>query len=282
MEVENAEQLAGILQKCLEGGEGRVVIQAGHYPLDILGNEAIDRLDATATSSLARNFANFAGLSWSVACALTRMLSATTQSVQVMTLVNDWQFLRAGAGGRRAQVREASLARGRYYSRVPTLPAMHLAILAAQGLGDESVFKWSQERWLFSEDSLRTGLAATLKRLKAEGRARDLGIVEETTPEGEPIVRVQCSLDHEVCLLYCGNTNCAGEVVELLRVLHERGVRRFVNVFPRECMIPVEAGTVTAHDIFTFDGMLVVNAGLTVVEGRADTDLSGVVSIHEF
>jgi hypothetical protein len=64
------------------------------------------------------------------------------------------------------------------------------------------------------------------------------------------------------CLLFCGSTGCAGEVVELLRELQTRGVTRFINLFPFPCREPVVAGTALARQLFQIDKMRIINIAL--------------------
>jgi len=279
--VTSTADLRALLSEVLEEGSGPAVLQAGHFALDLPDGVVSDRLSVDA-GVLRSPFAMFADSTWRAACSLVSTLKQNNVDdvPTLMVLVNDWQFLRRKEEDRRRQESAASRARKAYYQSVNRLPRMHETALVEAGLTRSDVFKCNPERWLFSEHDLRVGLAATLRRLRLEGRSEELGIVETRTATGDPVIRIRSTMDAEVCLLYCGNTNCAGEVVELLRVLQDRGVRRFVNLFPLECLTPVEAGTAVANDLFDLTGLLIANIGLDRWTLASSGELIGEARIH--
>lgn len=273
-EVYGQATLVSRLKEALAGSESPIVIQAGHFALDWLDGQASDRLEPT-DGALGQRFGAFCSESWGVGMALVRCLDeGGREGSLLMTLVNDWQFLRPMAhrnlkGDRRREFeRQAALARNRYYHTTSRLPQALLKRLGDAGLTSERIFKSSASRWLFSETELREGLAKTLMRERRDGRLGELGVLEETLPGGGTAIRARSTLDQEVCLLYCGSANCAGEVVELLRVLYGRGIRSFVNIFPTECESPVAAGTTIGLDMFKLMDFRIVNVAMTVEGGE--------------
>jgi hypothetical protein len=179
---------------------------------------------------------------------------------QLIILVNDWQFLVPKDPEKRRRESLAASLRREYYNRVPTLPLLHMRTMASCGLPTEQILPASQKHWMFSESGLRQKLAATIRALmKEEPAAKRLGLYKHFDGKWQPIVCAQSEDGTRYPLLYCGNSNCAGEVVELLRDLYTRQVRHFVNVFPAQCKVPVETGTEIARQLFGLDGMTVAN-----------------------
>jgi hypothetical protein len=131
--------------------------------------------------------------------------------------------------------------------------------MAGYQLPHEQVLPASQERWMFSESVLRLQFAARVRSLiKDEAAVKQLGLSVSFNENGQPIVSTE-SAGEDCSLLYCGNSGCAGEIVELLNQLYVKGVRRFINIFPGECLVPVKSGTEIARRIFDLKDMKIVN-----------------------
>ena len=242
------------------------VIHAGHYSLADEGDGAADGLDDDSPSM---PFSSFARLTWRVACRLVADARSTGVDVKLLVLVNDWQFLHVRDGDRRASESRAATLRRTYYRDTARLPRYHATTLEEFALDPNVVMPSRDERWLFSETELRSDLAATVRGIFARGEAEKHSLSREFNSDGEPIITVQTVDACDYTLLYCGSTNCAGEIVELLRILRQRGVDLFVNLLPRQCFAPVETGTLLAHRIYGLAGMKIMNVSIPFVEDLA-------------
>jgi hypothetical protein len=241
-----------------------LVIHAGHYAL-VQNHDgmAADCLDKVRFPGVDLGFAEFSRCTWESAC---RAMAAkhVKANAKLMVLVNDWQFLTSGAGSRRVSERSAAQRREEYYRGTSTLPPFHLQQLKRHNLSDDVILRNSEKRWLFSESSLRNELSSVIREIVAdEKRASEVGIRKFFTENGEPVIDA-CDEEHgKFCLLYCGNTNCAGEVVSLLAALHQRGVRRFLNIYPSQCREPVGAGTRLAGRLFNLEDLRIINIAVS-------------------
>jgi hypothetical protein len=256
-------ELPQILERELDSEKFKdkpVVIHSGHYFLNIEDGEATDYMhDPDSAKPAFADLVRFSTKTWEVACDSVAARS-TKQHCQLMVLVNDWQHVIPKEPTRRQREQKADHLRMMYYIGVPSLPWFHLNAMTSRNLDPwVHFFPFSCDQYLFSESRLRARFATTLKTvMKDPVRAAELGVTTEHDGNNEPIISLQT--DGQSCtLLHCGNANCAGEVVELLKELYERGVRNFINIYPGCCHIPVESGTEISRQLFGLDGMEVVN-----------------------
>lgn len=244
----------------LRKDEGLTVVHAGHYAIDSSQGSPADHLSSrNSQPPWLVQFLDFTRITWEIACKAVAALPPPSRPY-LMTLVNDWQFLTAnGTPDRRVRERKIVKLRRMYYDGTPALPLYHREVMKAHGLDDDRIFKAADDRWLFSESDLRRHLARTVRLAFRNGTAATMGLASTFDESGHPKVTVTSALDGEFCLLFCGSTNCAGEVVQLLKDLHDRGVRRFVNLYPYTCMGPVITGSMFARQMFGRGAMKVVN-----------------------
>lgn len=263
MSDEIHEALVSLVTKEIgDAPAGFTVIHAGHYSLSMNRGKAVDRLEEeTNSDTIIHEIATLAKTTWRVGCeVVSRQLPG---SCRLMTLVNDWQHLDGACGSKREQARKASAARNEYYRSTSHLPQLFQQMLAANGLGEESVFKATQDQWLFSESDLRAKLSRTVSDLLRDpAKTESSGLNRYFTGKGDPIIHADDDDGGKFCLVYCGNTNCAGEFLQLLVDLKARGIRRFVNLYPIQCRLPVNTGTTLAHKIFDLSEMKIVNIAL--------------------
>ena len=253
------KDLTSWLVEELTRDEGLTVVHAGHFIIDSSGSWARDHLSSEESLPEGlESFIEFTRITWDIACTA---VMATPEPVRpyLFTLVNDWQFISISLPKRRKQESLAAAIREEYYRQTPSFPNFHLGVMAARGIEESRVFKASDERWLFSESDLRHQLARTVRTLLRNGKGAEMALARTFDENGHPKVSVTSSLAGEYCLLFCGSTNCAGEVMQLLKDLHERGVRRCVNLYPYQCMGPVLTGTNLAREMFGLLGMKVIN-----------------------
>lgn len=256
------EELDSWLQRRLAAEvEGPTVVVAGHFVLDRRGDELEDHLDdEDVLPEPLDSFREMARVSWKAACAAVARAQRDGRSASLAVLVNDWQFVTpAHASDRRSKEREAQRARDTYYERVRTLPAFHIRTLHETGLDFDSVWKNDEQQWMYSEQDLRKRLAKTVRE-----RLRDNpdNLSVELSPNGEPVVKVVSPALGEYTLLYCGNTNCAGEVAQLYGELRERSVGRAILLYPISCLGPVLTGTQLGQELFGLKGMRVSNVAM--------------------
>ena len=238
------------------------VIHAGHFALVQRDSAVSDCLNETRFPEVGMGFATFAKLTWQAACRVAANDSDPRQ-LRLMVLVNDWQYV-AAKGASRKQV-ESVAARGRdqYYRQVSRLPDFHLASLAEFGLNESIVLRHDDDQWLWSELALRNDLNLLLQGILCDPvKTRESGLSKHFNIDGEPVVEACDDETGTIRLLYCGNTNCAGEVVSLLHRLYFRGVRNFVNLFPSQCNHPVGVGTRIAYKLFGLQDMHVTNVAV--------------------
>ena len=252
-----------------------VTIHAGHYAL--LRNRDrgyCDRLSDLDDERSGLGFEDFCRITWEAAC---RSIATATPrvSAQLMVLVNDWQFISPDLDVRRERERAISQLREMYYLETPMLPDYHQSVMERYSLSADLILRDREDRWLFSESSLRSDLRLLISDVTDE-RRDSAGVRKHFTAKGEPIIEVCDNELGNVRLLYCGNTSCAGEVVALLRNLYARGVRCFLNIYPSVCREPVNTGTGLAYRLFGLDGLDVTNIAVSGAIGNG-SDLHAVV-----
>jgi hypothetical protein len=258
---------AGKVSECLRSEieshvDGLMVIHAGHFAIDSAGGAASDHLNGT--ERLGGGLPHFMGMtaaSWEMACEAIQR--TPDKNVKLMVLANDWQFLLPHQGNVRERKRQAARVRREYYDRTPGLPHYHWAEMQRRGLHLEQVLHADAKHVLFSESELRQQLQSSLDPfLHDNERAEKFGLRKHFSPTGEPIVDVESDFGGRYCLLFCGSTGCAGEVVELLHQLQLRNVTRFINLYPFPCREPVITGTGLARQLFQIESMRIINVAL--------------------
>lgn len=245
---------------------GTTVIHAGHFILDIAEGKAMDHLNTSAPlrPGLA-DFIDFTRLTWEVACKAVKR-APDQRNMKLIVLANDWQFLSPPSRDRGETERKANQLRDVYYEEIPNLPPYHLKVLAQNNLNLESVMAADNAHWLFSETVLRHMLTTTIAPLLRDRKKADsLGLREHFTEKGQLNICVDSRVGGEYSLLYCGSTNCAGEVVQLLKLLRDRAVTNFINLYPAQCREPVTVGTKLAHHLFCLEKLRVLNVAIPVV-----------------
>jgi hypothetical protein len=239
-----------------------VVIHAGHYLLFPGENMVTDFFyNPSDAAQWVRDFRWFSELSWRTACAVAARRPVALRP-RMIILVNDWQHMPTVSLDRRENEKSLTRLRREYYEREFPLPSLHKRIMALDGLQPEDILPASEKQWLFSESALRAQFAKTIKSvMKDPANAARLGLEKRLDSNREPIISVETE-GQSCSLLHCGNANCAGEVVELLRQLFERGVRNFINIYPGQCDLYVERGTEISRQLFGLEGMEIENVAV--------------------
>lgn len=245
-------------------GEGTTVIHAGHYMLHIAQDDRpSDYLERGSEPRPGfEAFDYFTRTTWAIGCEAIRQAHGSTDP-KLMVLANDWQYLAWRNLPRRESERKAACARTAYYHELTGLPDYHESQLEVHNLGPAAIFRASDGRAVFSESMLRQQLASTIKTLlKNTVDPEHLGLRCQVDEHGELLVGVETTECTSMPLLQSGNTNCAGEVVELINQLHQRGIRNFINLYPAQCQVPVEAGTDLANHLFGLSDMAITNVAI--------------------
>ena len=247
-------ELSRILREELNGFRGKSVVHAGHYFLEVVDGRAVDHLEEPESTNQAfRDLINFSHQTWSTACRTITECDVSDRP-RLIILVNDWQYFIPKESNKRRRESLAAQLRRQYYSETAKASSFHLMTMTAHGLPSEQILPSSESHWLFSESGLRTRFASTVRSLvKDSAAAKQLGLSQHLDGNRQPIISAQ-SEGQEYPLLYCGNTNCAGEVVELLGQLYAQGVKLFINIYPGQCLLSVEKGTEIARQIFGLGG----------------------------
>lgn len=273
---------SAVLARVRESPCSSILLHAGHFALDGAGEIAQDRLSAEVNRTRGTSdFVMFARRTWELGCRVAKAATRWGKVVQLAVLVNDWQFLQPAGRRRRALEKMKAKMRADYYRAVPTLPEFHQATLREHGLSPDIVVRDQGDRWMFSENALRERFVRSIRRVFREGRAEELGLEQSFTSSGDPVIRVHSVMDTEVCLIYCGSTNCAGEIAELLRRIYERDVRHFINLYPAACDRPVEAGTKVAQTLHPLRGLTIDNFALSLTPSEGSPQVEWTAHVHE-
>jgi len=89
--------------------------------------------------------------------------------------------------------------------------------------------------------------------------------------------------DGKKCVLECGQSDCAGEVMEMLYLCVVKGFRNVVSFVPAECERPVNEGTRRALSVFRLADLSVTNIALSCAgEQSTEEMLKQPWSVHNF
>jgi hypothetical protein len=128
---------------------------------------------------------------------------------------------------------------------------------------------------------LRNDLAKTIMDIFKTGRTNEKMLTKSFTDKGEPIISISDDFYCKTDLLFCGSTNCAGKVVQLLGELFQRNVQMFINLYPDQCLGPVSSGTMSAKKIFGLHGMAIINVAIPVASLEAISNAEAIVDFVE-
>jgi hypothetical protein len=231
---------------------------------------AVDYLEADSEGGLGiPGFDVFTKTTWQLACDALQQFGGVDADLKLMALANDWQCLTWQNLSKRESERRAARLRADYYERRPGLPHYHEAQLKAHALSPHCVLRASDASAVFSEATLRHQLTRTIKAMmRDDAEAHHTGLRRYFDEHGESLVRLESSecTGAPVVLVQSGHTGCAGEVVELLNELQQRGIRKFINLYPAQCQMPVEAGTGMAVELFGLSDMVIANIAVAFSE----------------
>jgi len=248
--------------------EGRVVIQAGHFLL--LGDPQSDRcvpgiceevegngqVDASYLRGVRARIGVFPLGTWRLGTRLVDQLRKKGTGAFLTTIVNDWQYLPRSRPG------EATARRRLFYDRQRDPLPSYFRVLQTHGLDSAAIASIGTHRVFLSEYWLRRRLERHLKAIK---RANGVGSGQlhwEKNREGNSCLMLD-EPDGKKCVLECGQSDCAGEVMEMLYLCAIKGFRNVVSFVPAECERPVNEGTRRAMTLFELADFHVTNITLS-------------------
>lgn len=256
-----------------------IYIHCGHFALFWKEGRLADCFEPGFDAPMAQQFAEFSARTLAQGVALAQALRAEGLDARLCTLVNDWQYIEAA----KPLLSRAQQERKQYYTLLASHPGAADRLSAWRAL-DPSLFdSGSWQASLKSEAELRKRFVERVLKLDKDGDLDQLGLSKTRTPHGDPAYEVQqgnlcgAGLPDEICLVYGGNTNCAGEVIELLHEMREMQVQCFVNLYPIDCQNHVEVGTRLFHQLLgqstPVPRIVNVGLGLSALDERERLDV---------
>ena len=203
-------------------------------------------------ATVERLIANFPMTTWQMGVELVSLLGQANREAKLLTLVNDWYFLRG--------ISVATKQRRQFYECQNLVPSYEKALYAV-GLNEDDILqlgphsKWVSEYWLrrSAERRLKATNHPSLRRRISSDGIKEL---------------VFDDLQSECRQLLCGGrADCAAEVSELLYLLNKKGYTALVNFIPRECEEPVNNGCEQAMQLYGIKNLRVLNIALPCLGG---------------
>lgn len=219
---------------------------------------------------------HFPGRTWGYGVELLKVLRSRGVTSSILTLVNDWQYVRHLPNSRLGSLRS------HFYTEYCDLFPSYYQIIENAGLTVDCLAKIGNHPVFVSETWLRKRAQRRLRKLpsRADEIGQQISWVSGTT--GKADLRFD-DLDRACRLLICGHADCAGEMMELVCQLYEHGFRTLVNFVPRECENPVNEGTRRAIALFKYHDFAALNISIPFVRSdmdEAQTDLWRAFSVY--
>jgi hypothetical protein len=229
-------------------------VQAGHFMLVAGHNGCISTVEDTRRDALRVALRRFSLESWSHGVEMVAELKRRRTHSKVLTLVNDWQYVR------NRDHPDASLLRSAFYAQQTTVFNPYMHCMKANGLDVKDILPIAKWYPYVSESWLRRRIERRLKRMLTAPLLANELYVERSGDNGADLYFDDFG---RACrLLVCGRADCAGEVMELVKLLHECGYRRLINIIPSECSVPVAEGTRRAIKLFRLHDFSAINIAL--------------------
>ncbi|MGA2583736.1 MAG: hypothetical protein ABSG31_10705 [Tepidisphaeraceae bacterium] len=262
MPNQNSHGLMDRIVRWLALRPGKTAVHAGHFLLLKHQDRCVPAIleehgeEYPEVRGLIENLiARFPLETWRLGVELTARLNADGHDPSLLTLVNDWYFLRQLAEG------EATELRKRFYASHLDLLPTYARALENAGLNQSILTSIGPNPVLISEYWLRRRAERRLKEL------RHPQVRSVSRPDGTKELMLE-DLGRECRRLLCGGqADCADEVLELLCILAEKGFTSLINFIPRECEQPVNKGCVLAIDLFGLHDFRILNIALPCLGG---------------
>ncbi|GFO81275.1 MAG: hypothetical protein A49_09020 [Methyloceanibacter sp.] len=266
MNLDGAEAVVQEALDFLSDSSGPVAIHAGHFMLVAKGDTcaptvAIDSGTEPIDSNgnpLRHRLSQFTLETWRLGATLAAELRASDRQAELLTLVNDWQYLRSST------LPNANTLRHEFYASNPKPFASFMTILEHVGLDETAIMTLGRWNPFVSESWLRRRIERRFKRLIATDDRLATRLAVQRHFDGSQCL-VFDDFGRACRLLVCGQSDCAGEVMELIYMLYEQGYRRLVNFIPKECETPVNEGTRRAIALFRLGDFAALNIALPCI-----------------
>jgi len=271
------EELFKLVQDAAQGAKS-VVMQAGHFLLyyDVVEDQLLPCISGELTSPrhelLRREAGEFPLLTWQLGLELLNSLNMA--SLQIMVVVNDWQYLPKNVDRRRFYESFRHLPEGYNKALEHYGDRLHL-LEPPQGTG---TFPF------YGEMNLRNQYRKSVERLITDGNLPADAILLQSSEE------IVCSLPDSVGRtweVYCSNKtgDCAGEIAQMLNLaVQQADCDCFINIYPAVCRDFVERGTELGNELLRNGIANVINIGFPTngLETRDDLLPSCEVTWHRF
>jgi len=238
---------------------GPVAIQAGHFFLIVhkkrcvpAVKEELDRLGIYPSfyNQLENCIAEFPSRTWTYGIEVLQRLQKENRDSCILTVVNDWQYVR------KAENLSPGQARHQFYSIYRNLFENYKACLNNAEMSGQNILCLDRFFGFISETWLRHRIQRRLKNLAKNTTTSSLEWKQDQNEHRDLVFN---DLSQACKLLVCGQADCAGEVMELVYQLYAKGYRNLINFIPEECEHPVNEGTRRALALFRFPDFSVLN-----------------------
>jgi hypothetical protein len=259
---------------------GTTVIHAGHFMLLFDGSCAVPSVVTVGDSDafdepmaqIKRALNKFSLETWELGVKYADALRSLGQDFKIITLVNDWQFIRD------KNVGDATKVRDQYYRENKTLFPSLIEILKANELDMSCLLSFGDTYPFVSESWLR-------KRLKKRLSSSAPNVRMAGHHEGSHNEEQDYDFARACRSLICGQPDCAGEVMELIFTLTQNNCRRLINIIPSECEKPVNEGTRQAIRVFGLEDFLALNISVPCLArigklNSQDADTTRVTKVY--
>lgn len=195
----------------------------------------------------------FPSYSWDLGIKISdSYMRATGLPAHLILLINDWQYT--------PPPNISEDLRANFYSSFNHLPKTYAKRLKRSSLTAIQNIAASRRHFLcFPETWLKNRFQNEATRLVKQGKLHNRCLPGK--PEMSEISYID-SLGHEMPLVSCGMTACAGEITEMISEAYRGGARLLVLLAPSECHNPIRKGVEIALSLYNLDPMKVLVADL--------------------
>ncbi len=256
-----------------------VVVNAGHFLLYLDEQEGLVPCIASEMASgrhdeIANELGQFPFLSWQLGCQIMTEISA--QLTYLLVVVNDWQYVPAGAD------------RQSFFKTFAHLPGSYVesarSVRGAKLLTPKGPTDFTATRPFFSERTLRNQYGRHFKRLIKQGALpTDVELQRNESGTFCSLIDVLGSTSE----VYCAEkvADCANEIAELIDSASRLvNCDCFINLYPAVCKEFVERGSELPTRLFGTKLARIINIAVPATSVFSEDDLiSGAeVSVHKF
>lgn len=254
------ELLAEIFKFYQTANSKSLHIMCGHFMLfyDKSSNKLVpgvfeDIADEPLRSIIKDRVGIFPSYSWDLGITISdSYMRATGLTAHLILLINDWQYT--------PPLHASKHLRANFYSSFNLPPKTYATRLKRSSLTAIQNIAASRKHCLcFPETWLKNRFQNEATRLVKQGKLQSRSLPDK--PEMSEISYID-STGHEMPLVSCGMTACAGEITEMISEAYRGGARLLVLLAPSECHNPIRKGVEIALSLYNLDPMKVLVADL--------------------